>query len=104
MRVLILYHPKSEHGGLVEDFADEFERYKRKKIELVSLESVEGAEMARLYDVTAYPAVLAMSDEGSLQRMWQGHQLPLMDELSYYFPQADSPVSHVGRTVALAST
>ncbi len=70
---------------MVEDFASEFERYKSKRLELLSLETVEGADLARLYDVTIYPTVLAMAESGSLQRMWQGLPLPLMDELSYYF-------------------
>lgn len=84
MRVLILYHERSEHGGIVTDYVAEFQRYKRKSIELISLESAEGADMAELYGVTIYPAILVMSQNGLLQRLWQGTPLPLMDELSYY--------------------
>ncbi|MBI2589143.1 hypothetical protein HYW35_02995 [Candidatus Saccharibacteria bacterium] len=87
MRVLILYHERSEHGGIVTDYVAEFQRYKGKAIELVSLESAEGADMAELYSVTIYPAILAMSENGSLQHLWQGTPLPLMDELSYYTMQ-----------------
>lgn len=89
MRVLILYHERSEHGGMVIDYVAEFQRYKDKSIELVSLESVEGASLATLYGVTIYPAILAMSGDGSLQRLWQGTPLPLMDELEYYTRDQD---------------
>lgn len=83
--MIVLYHPRSEHSGLVEDFASEFERYKSKRLELISLETIEGSDLARIYDATAYPTVLAMSEDGSLQRMWQGLPLPLMDEISYFY-------------------
>lgn len=100
MRVLILYHERSEHGGIVTDYVAEFQRYKRQPIELISLESAEGADMAELYGVNAYPAVLAMSSNGSLQRLWQGIPLPLMDELSYYTMQIEEhTIRHASRTV-----
>lgn len=99
MKAIILYHPKSEHGGLVEDFAKEFERYKRKKIDLVSVETIEGADLAKLYGIIAYPAVLAKSDEGALQRLWQGGPLPLMDELAYYANSDNRPISHSGKLI-----
>ncbi len=91
MRVVILYHEHSEHGGYVTDFVAEFERYKGKKMELISLDSVEGDDLARLYGVDRYPAILVMSENGSLQRLWQGLPLPLMDELSYYIQQ-ETPI------------
>jgi hypothetical protein len=100
MRALVLYHPRSDHGGLVADYAEEFRRFKQKKLDLVSLESVEGADLAELYGVSVYPAVLVMRDDGSLLRLWQGGQLPLMDELSYYMPQEGPMLSHTGRTIA----
>ena len=84
MRVVILYHQNSDHSGIVSDFATEFESYKRKKLELISLESEQGDLMAATYGVTRYPTVLAMNNDGSLNRLWQGLPLPLMDELSYY--------------------
>lgn len=84
---------------MVADYAKEFERHKGKKIELLSLESVEGSDLAKLYGITSYPTVVAISDDGSLQRMWQNGALPLMDEVSYYIP-TDKLTNHVGRTVS----
>ena len=84
MRVVVLYHPNSEHSGFVEDFAHEYERFKGKSLNLVSLETRDGAATASLYDVTIYPAILVMADDGSLQKMWQGIPLPLMSEIDQY--------------------
>lgn len=100
MRVLILYHERSEHGGLVADYVAEFKKYKRKTIELISLETAEGDDLAVLYGITQYPAVLVTSDNGSMQRLWQGPPMPLMDELSYYTNQIDDHVlTHAARII-----
>jgi len=84
MRAIVLYHPRSEHGGQVEDYKRDFKIIKNKELELLSLETVAGAEMAKLYDVTSYQAVLVMAQDGSLQKIWPGG-LPLMNELDAYF-------------------
>lgn len=94
MKVLVLYHPKSEQGGLIEDFARDYERFKRKKLDLVSLESQAGADYAQLYSIDHYPAFLAIAGNGSLQHMWQGMPLPLLDELSYYDQESETIRHH----------
>lgn len=84
MKVAILYHPQSEHARIVEDFARDFTYQTDKKIELISLETREGSAFASLYDVTKYPAILAMRNDGSLLRMWSGSVMPLINEISFY--------------------
>jgi hypothetical protein len=84
MKAIVLYHPQSDHGGSVQDYAREYKNAKNKDIELLSLETVEGAEMAQLYDVTTYPAVLVKAQDSSLLKLWQGG-LPSMSELDSYF-------------------
>jgi hypothetical protein len=85
MRTVILYHPNQEFAGLAEDFKRDFEhRHPDTKVELVSLETVEGSEMAKLYDVVRYPAILVVAEGGGLQKMWQDQPLPLMDEVFGY--------------------
>ncbi len=85
MKAVILYHPNSEFSRIVEEYARDFERTHAKVIELVSLDTPEGANMARLYDVTAYPALLALRDNGEMMNYWQGPVLPLMGEVAAYF-------------------
>lgn len=87
MKVVILYRPNSEHDTLVQDFLRDYKRRTNKDLELMSLDTREGAEMARLYDVVDYPAIIAREDDGHLQQMWQGEKLPLIDEVSYYDSQ-----------------
>ena len=84
MKVIVLYHPNSEHARAVEDFSHDFSYQTDKKLELLSLESREGSAMASLYDVTKYPAIMALRNDGSLLRMWAGPVLPLISEISYY--------------------
>ncbi len=70
---------------MAEDYVKDFERiHADRSIELISLDTPAGADMARLYDVVRYPAILAIADDGSLQKLWQDRPWPLMDEVSTY--------------------
>ncbi len=51
-------------------------------VELVSLETRDGAAMASLYDVVQFPALMVIKEDGQVQRLWQGEQLPLMNEVA----------------------
>ena len=86
MKVVILYHPNREYAGLAEDYARDYHRLHqdRPKIELTSLESVQGSELAKLYDIVRYPAILAVANDGSLQKLWQDIPWPLMEEVAAY--------------------
>ncbi len=81
----MLYRSNSESAGQAEDYATEYgRRHPNWKIDLVDVDSPDGANMARLYDITRYPAILALSDDGGLQQLWQDEHLPLMNELDFY--------------------
>lgn len=57
-------------------------------MEIHDLDSAAGSEMARLYGVMEYPAVIALKDDGQMQQMWSGiERLPLMNDLAYYAQQ-----------------
>ncbi|MDB5160999.1 MAG: hypothetical protein JWO96_379 [Candidatus Saccharibacteria bacterium] len=85
MRVVFLYRPKTEAEGKVLDYVREYKmRHPNVAPELISLDTREGDDMARLYGVYSYPAILAISRDGSLQQMWQEQQLPLMQDLDAY--------------------
>lgn len=86
MKIVILYHPASEHSRQVEEYKRDFERSQNSgSIELMSLETREGADMARLYDVVRYPAVLAITEhDKALMKLWQEDRLPLMSEVASY--------------------
>ncbi len=86
MKVLILYRPNSEHARTVETFVGDFQRQHDlgRKVELVSVNTRDGAATATLYEVFAFPAVMAVADDGRLLNLWQGEPLPLMDEVAGY--------------------
>lgn len=84
MKICILYHPKSDHARRVEEYANDLKRIKGKSAELLSLETREGADLAALYDIVQYPAVIARRDDGQLLKHWEGRELPLMDEVAAY--------------------
>lgn len=84
MRLVILYRPNSEFARMVEEYARDFEKNRGHSLELISLETVEGANIAKLYDIVRYPALLAMRDDGQLLKNWEGDGLPLMDEVAGY--------------------
>lgn len=87
MKAVVLYRSKSEHGRAVEQYAREFERRTDRKLDLQEIDTREGAAVAELYDITQYPAIIATADDGQLQKIWLGEQLPLIDEVAGYILQ-----------------
>lgn len=85
MRIIILYHPASDHGRTIEEYVHEFGiRNPEVSLEGMSVDTREGAVMASTYDVTMYPCMLALREDGSLAQVWQGLPLPLMNEVAYF--------------------
>jgi hypothetical protein len=84
MKVIVLYRPKSEQEGRVSDYARDYKQLKNRDLRLLSLDTIEGDGLAKLYDIVQYPALLAIKDDGQLEQMWQGENLPTMNELDYY--------------------
>lgn len=82
MKAVFLYRPNAEFARLVEEYARDFEANRGKSIQLLSLDTAEGADMARLYDIVQYPALVVIREDGQLLKQWQGEHLPLMDEVS----------------------
>ena len=85
MKVLVLYRPNSEHGHLVEDFIHEFQAvHQDERLEVLNIDTRDGSAMASLYDVMQYPAILVLQGDGYLQKICEGEQLPLMNEVVSY--------------------
>jgi len=88
MKAMILYRPNSEHERKVLDYKRDFEYQTGRTVELISLDTREGADFAKIYDITQYPAVVGMADDGQMQRLWQGESMPLINELTLYAREA----------------
>jgi hypothetical protein len=86
VKLLILYRPDSEHSTEVESFVRDFEHQHDvgNRVQLESVSTREGAATATLYDIMRYPALLAITDDGSVLNSWEGEPLPLMDEVAGY--------------------
>ena len=82
-----MYRPNSEHERGIIELNRELLRRINKELELVSIDTVEGDNLARVYDVTQYPAVIVTDSGGVMQRSWMEGSLPLINELSYYMQQ-----------------
>ncbi len=85
VKLLVLYRPNSDHASDVESFVRDFQRQHDlgNKLELMSMNTRDGVATASLYDIMSYPAILALSDDGTLLNSWIG-TLPLMDEVAGY--------------------
>ena len=85
MKIVILYHPESEHGRLVDEYVHDFvARNPDVSLESLSVDVLEGAKMAELYDIMAFPAMLAIRENGELAKAWAGLPLPLMNEVAFF--------------------
>ncbi len=84
MKATILYHPQSEPARAVEEYVRDFRVQTGKTIDLLSVDTREGADLAALYDVVQYPALLVQQDNGDLVKFWQDVRLPLMNEVAGY--------------------
>lgn len=80
----MLYRPNSDHERSVLEYATVFSKEHGTSLELISVESREGSHLSSLYEVMSFPSVVVTDDQGIVQQSWQGPQLPLMQELSYY--------------------
>ena len=84
MRVTILYRSQSEHERSVLEFERDYNHQTGRDLELVDLNTIEGSNLAELYDIVRYPAILATTDDGALLQLWQGEILPLMSDVTFY--------------------
>lgn len=84
MKALAFYHLNSDSARSVEEFAHNLESRTGKTLELVSLETPEGDEKSQVYGIVDNPAILVTTDDGAMQKLWQGSQLPLIDEVVSY--------------------
>lgn len=84
MKVAVLYRSNSEQERGILEFEQNYQRQTGRSLSLYDLNNQNGWDMAKLYDITSYPAVLALSDDGQLLQMWQGENLPLLNEVMYY--------------------
>jgi hypothetical protein len=85
MRLVVLYRPESEYARTIEEFVTTYKRWHEgDRLEILNYDSRDGSATASLYDIMTQPAILALRDDGSVLKVWEGNSLPLMDEVASY--------------------
>lgn len=83
---MVFYRPNSEHERPVQEFLHDLRRVHdvpEKNIKIMNLNTREGAAMASIYDIVAYPGIVVTDDSGAYIKGWEG-DLPLMQEVASY--------------------
>ena len=84
MRIVVVTKDKTEYARSVETFLTDFYRQTGHELETLNPDTSEGTDFCRVYDIVEYPTIVAISNEGQVQNIWQGQQLPTISEVSYY--------------------
>lgn len=66
------------------DYLHDFKHQTGHDLEVVNPDTPEGAQFCETYDIVEYPTVIAMSDDGVMQNIWNGLPFPTISELSFY--------------------
>lgn len=84
MRAVIVYHTERDYERDVIGYLKEFEYRTHDELQRIDPDTRDGDSFCRTYDVTEYPAILVLDNEGKVITMWQGMPLPLIDEVRFY--------------------
>lgn len=84
MRVVIVYREDSENSRAVTEFMRDFEYRTGHQLSTINPDTAEGVSFCGAYEIMDYPTVIALSDDGVMQTVWQGMPLPTINEVSYY--------------------
>lgn len=85
MRVIVVYKENYDYTRTVTDFLRDLNRQTGQDLEVINPDTVEGVQFCETYGIMQYPTIVAMSDDGVMQHMWNGLPLPTINEVSYYF-------------------
>lgn len=84
MKIVIFQRPADQLPSTIDDYVERLQQgHPGQQIDILDAEGAQGSDLARLYDVTSYPAVVVTTDDGSFQHAWQG-ELPLPDDIESY--------------------
>lgn len=82
MRVVCVFRDNQDYTRTVTDFLENFRRQTGKEIETMNPD--ENVEFCETYDIVEYPTILALDDNGAVQAMWRGREMPLINEVLFY--------------------
>jgi hypothetical protein len=87
MTIYLLYNRQTLAERQLQELAKRLEPLQI-EAELIDADSPRGAQLTEHYDIMGRPAVLIVSNDGSLRQLWQGEdQVPSPADISYYAHQ-----------------
>jgi len=87
MRIVVIYRDQTDYTRAVLDFLRDFEHQTGYILETIDPDTSEGVLLCETYGIVSYPTIIATSDNGMMQNIWNGLPLPTINEVSYYVQQ-----------------
>lgn len=85
MRIIIIGREFSEYDREVREWTRELTERTGREVEKIDPDSIEGEGFCRARDITQYPTVVVMMDDGGDVEQWSGTPLPAIDDVMSYF-------------------
>jgi hypothetical protein len=84
MRVVVIYKERTDYARQINDYMRDFKTQTGHDLETLDPETPDGISFCLTYDILEFPTLIALSDDGVMQNMWNGLPLPTISEVSYY--------------------
>ena len=82
MRVVCVYRDNEDYSRTVSDWLEDYYRKTGREIEVLDPDVED--RFCQTYEIMEYPTIIALDGNGSPRMMWQGKQMPLIDDVNYY--------------------
>jgi hypothetical protein len=84
MRVVVLYRDRTDYARTVIEFLHDFKAQTGHDLTFLDPDSAEGMLFCDTYGIFDFPTIIATTEDGVMQNIWNGLPLPTISELSYY--------------------
>ena len=83
MRVICVFRDNQDYTRTVTDWLENFRRQTGREIE--TMDPDKNIHFCEVYDIVEYPSIIALDNNGSVRAFWRGREMPLINEVLYYF-------------------
>lgn len=83
MRVVCVYRDNQDYSRKVSEWLENFRRQTGRELEVIDPD--RDSAFCETYDIVEYPTIIALGDQGDVREVWRGAELPLFNEVLYYF-------------------
>lgn len=82
MRVVCIFRDNEDYTRTVTDWLEDF--YRRTGREIEKMDPDVDDSFCRVHEIMVFPTIAAIDNYGSVKMMWQGKEMPLIDDVNYY--------------------